>query len=242
MVPSPLANQRQYTITFRMGAKRAKDPANQISVNLPLDQSHEGLHALIIAGGRDGARIRSVALSGLGAVCSSAIRSVLSPRFLVKNVPEHLSQASFGWTPRDGAHSTPCRRHCIIACLRACLSFTGGLRSPTRSLNSRAAPTDETRAHFPAPFVCVDNLQPILRRISLLDLTRRGTLQTLPRAMNCVAPREVVLGRRFSESDTEPEFAAQPRVAPRTVFSAPFGAKLGATWTAPRQRCDIWIS
>jgi len=42
---------------------------------------------------RDGARICSAAPSGSGAVCPSAIRSVLSPRFLAKHVPE---LASFG--------------------------------------------------------------------------------------------------------------------------------------------------
>jgi len=50
MMDSPLANQGQHTITFRMGAKRAKDPANQISVNPSLVRSHEGLQALISAG------------------------------------------------------------------------------------------------------------------------------------------------------------------------------------------------
>ena len=38
-------------------------------------------------GVRDEARIRSAAPSGSGAVCPSAIRSVLSPRFIAKNVP-----------------------------------------------------------------------------------------------------------------------------------------------------------
>ena len=42
----PLTNQGPYTFTFKIGAKRAKDPANQISVNHSLDQSHEGLQAL----------------------------------------------------------------------------------------------------------------------------------------------------------------------------------------------------
>ena len=50
MMESQSANQGQYTITFRVGAKRAKDPANQISVNHSLDQSHEGFQALISAG------------------------------------------------------------------------------------------------------------------------------------------------------------------------------------------------
>ena len=62
-------------------------------------------------GARDGARIRSTAPSGSGAVCPSAIRSVLSPRILAKHVLEHILQASFGWTPRDGAHSRPCSWH-----------------------------------------------------------------------------------------------------------------------------------
>jgi hypothetical protein len=50
MMDSPSANHGQYTITLGMGAKRAKYPANQISVNYYLDQSHEGLQALISAG------------------------------------------------------------------------------------------------------------------------------------------------------------------------------------------------
>jgi hypothetical protein len=38
-----LTNQGRYKFTFRIGAKRAQNPANQISVNHSLDQSHEGL-------------------------------------------------------------------------------------------------------------------------------------------------------------------------------------------------------
>jgi hypothetical protein len=50
MMDSPWTNQGQYTITFKIGAKRAKDPANQISVNHSLDQSHEDLQGLISPG------------------------------------------------------------------------------------------------------------------------------------------------------------------------------------------------
>jgi hypothetical protein len=49
MMDSSLTNQGQYTIAFRIGAQRAKYPANQISVNHSLDQSHAGLQALISA-------------------------------------------------------------------------------------------------------------------------------------------------------------------------------------------------
>jgi hypothetical protein len=47
----PLPSQGQHTLYFKIGAKRANDPAVQISVNHSLDQTHEGLQALISAGG-----------------------------------------------------------------------------------------------------------------------------------------------------------------------------------------------
>jgi len=50
MMDSPWTNQGQFIITFRIGAKCAKVPANQISVNHSLDQSHEGLQGLISPG------------------------------------------------------------------------------------------------------------------------------------------------------------------------------------------------
>ena len=63
------------------------------------------------------------------------------------------------------------------------------------------------------PFVGVDLLQPISRSISLLDPAPRGALWTLPSALNRVAPREFVFGRRYMQSDRKPEFACgvEPR-------------------------------
>ena len=39
----PLTNQGSYTFTGKNGAIRVKDPANQISANHSLDQSHEAI-------------------------------------------------------------------------------------------------------------------------------------------------------------------------------------------------------
>ena len=39
----PLTNHGPYTFTSRIGAKRQENPANQISVDLSVDQSHKGL-------------------------------------------------------------------------------------------------------------------------------------------------------------------------------------------------------
>ena len=43
MMDCPLTNRGPYTSTFRIGAKRVKHPAKQISAKHSLDQSHEGL-------------------------------------------------------------------------------------------------------------------------------------------------------------------------------------------------------
>ena len=43
MMDFPLTNQGPHKFTFRIGAKRAKNPADQISVHYSLDQSYEGL-------------------------------------------------------------------------------------------------------------------------------------------------------------------------------------------------------
>jgi len=42
MMDSPLTNQHRYTCKFRIGAKHAKNTANQISVDHSLEQSYEG--------------------------------------------------------------------------------------------------------------------------------------------------------------------------------------------------------
>ena len=39
----PLTNQEPYTFTNRIGANEQENPAHQISVDLSLDQSYEGL-------------------------------------------------------------------------------------------------------------------------------------------------------------------------------------------------------
>ena len=39
----PMANQGPYTFTNKIGANEQENPANQISVDLSLDQSYEGL-------------------------------------------------------------------------------------------------------------------------------------------------------------------------------------------------------
>jgi len=41
----PLTNQGRYTFTLRIGAKRAYNSANQISVKHSLDHSREGLQS-----------------------------------------------------------------------------------------------------------------------------------------------------------------------------------------------------
>ena len=46
MMDCPLTNPGPYTFTFRMCTKRAKDPADKISVHHSLDQSYEGLRPL----------------------------------------------------------------------------------------------------------------------------------------------------------------------------------------------------
>ena len=46
----PSTNQGPTTFTYRFGAKSAKDPANKISVNQSLHESHEGLEGLIRPG------------------------------------------------------------------------------------------------------------------------------------------------------------------------------------------------
>ena len=57
----PLTNQGRYryTFTFRIGAKRAKDPANQISVNHSLDQSHEHQPKCLLEPGLTPGQIRA---------------------------------------------------------------------------------------------------------------------------------------------------------------------------------------
>jgi hypothetical protein len=80
-------------------------------------------------------------------------------------------EASRCWTPRHGAHSRPCRGQ-RIAWHRESLPWGGVFRSPTRSPNSRAAPSGASRGFFSAirckTWRHVDGTPPAVSHLDLL--------------------------------------------------------------------------